>query len=79
MTYRIPDRYKDPTQFAEYQPWFKKSMTDVLKITYANGFDIYKFYEAQYNVELFRNSFGVVEQVIFPSEEDALLFLLRWA
>jgi len=45
---------------------------------YNSGFDIYKFYEAQYNVELFRNPFGVVEQVIFPSEEDALLFLLRW-
>lgn len=79
MSYCLPDRYKDPSQFAEYQPWFKKSMGDVLKITNMNGFDVYKFYEAQYNVKLFRNSFGVIEQVIFPSEEDALLFLLRWS
>lgn len=79
MSYRIPQNIKDPIYFAEYQTWFKKSMADIMRIASKHGFDLYKFYEAQYNVKLCENSFSVIEQIEFPSEQDALLFVLRWS
>jgi len=79
MSYRIPQNIKDPIYFAEYQTWFKKSMADVVRIISKNDLDPYKFYQAQYNVKLHCNSFQVIEQVEFPSEKEATLFMLRWS
>ena len=69
----MPVKCKDPVDFAEYQSWFRKSMDAVNQ-----RFNLHRSYEAQYNVKVHANSFSVVTQIEFPSEEEATLFMLRW-
>ena len=39
---------------------------------------LFELYEETYNVKLEFDSYGFIEGVIFPSEEEATMFLLRW-
>lgn len=78
MTYCLPEKYTDPPEFAEYQTWFINSMVDAIQTTMSIQ-DAYGYYARHYNVKLRTNSFDVVEQVEFPSKNEAVLFVLKWS
>jgi hypothetical protein len=79
MSYCFPVRCVDPPDFAEYQGWFRRSMSAVMDAYLPGSFASYRAaYEAKYGVKVVTNSFGTIEQVEFPSRKAAMLFLLRW-
>ena len=76
-------RYPDCDNVAESTAWFMNSYHDILlaaekqEITEPDLVD--KLYEETYGVKLIIDTAEWVTQVEFPSDEEALLFIVRWS
>lgn len=70
MTYKVKSRL-DRTK------WFDKSFDDI-NLKTANRWDYYKAWEEKYGYRIQLDKFGWPAYVIFPSQEEATMFLLRW-
>lgn len=74
MSYKIKTHSGDT-----YYPWFKNSWKSLSSVGLLEqtAVDYEKHFKVKLDIE--RDQFLSINQVEFPSEEDALLFLLRWA
>jgi hypothetical protein len=77
MSYRL--KIAD-NAFSPSEPWFNKSwlaMDDARKIYKSSP---HQLYEKIYNVKLHQGgTLKSAEYIEFPSEADAIMFLLRWS
>lgn len=78
MTYSLKLEYK--SNFEEFaNTWFHKSMKPLMSERKYNHFELHKVWEKTYNARLIYDSDEFVRYAEFPTEEDAIMFLLRWS
>lgn len=62
--------------------WFHNSFSSIIEEERKAGrgiIHIHRIWQEQYGYEFLTDQYGFVEGVVFPSEEEATMFLLKWS